>query len=156
MQKKHTVKQLTKWGVLGAALLASTTTFAKDHYACVNNNTLNIRSAPSTQSAIVWKVVRHYPSQILASQGVWRQVKDFEGDIAWAHSRYLSDSPCVIVKNKIANIRTSASQSSKKLGQAEYGDVFAVTQTTPNWVQIQIDSKTQGWIYAPLLWGTPN
>ena len=29
MQKKHTVKQLTKWGVLGAALLASTTTFAK-------------------------------------------------------------------------------------------------------------------------------
>lgn len=154
MQKKHTVKQLTKWCVFGTALLASTVAFAqKDNYVCVNNDILNIRSAPNTQSAIVWKVVRHYPFQVLTSQGEWRKVKDFEGDIAWAHSRYLSDSPCVIVKNKFANIRTSASQSSKKLGQADYGDVFAVIQTTSNWVQIQIDSKTQGWIYAPLLWG---
>ena len=153
MQKKHTVKQLTKWGVLGAALLASTTTFAKDHYACVNNNTLNIRSAPSTQSAIVWKVVRHYPFQILASQGVWRQVKDFEGDTGWVHSDYLSTAKTAIVTNEFANIRASATISSEKVGKADYGDVFPVLSVKDKWVEIQMpDSNESAWIYKSLLW----
>ena len=142
--------------VLLLSAFMATAAIAKTDIWSVKSTFLNVREQATTSSPILYKIVKHFPLEVVGKKGVWRQVKDFEGDIAWAHSRYLGDSPCVIVKNKIANIRTSASQSSKKLGQADYGDVFAVTQTTPNWVQIQIDSKTQGWIYAPLLWGTPN
>lgn len=146
------MKLMARIALLLSAFMA-TAAIAKTDIWSVKSTFLNVREQATTSSPILYKIVKYFPLEVVGKKGVWRQVKDFEGDIGWVHSDYLSTAKTAIVTNEFANIRASSSISSEKVGKADYGDVFPVLSVKDKWVEIQMpDSKESAWIYKSLLW----
>jgi SH3-like domain-containing protein len=63
--------------------------------ATVTGSTLNVRSGPSTRSAVVARVKRGDQLPILGEDGAWLRIRLADGREGWVHSRYVRrTSPC--------------------------------------------------------------
>lgn len=124
----------------------------------VNANNVNLRSGPDTSSSVKWEYGKGFPLKVLAKEGEWVKVADFEKDTGWIHKSLLDDKTFVIVnKNrnskKIINIRSGPSTNNTIVGKAYYGVVFENLEEKSGWVRVRHDSGLEGWIKASLLWG---
>ena len=135
---------------------ASLSAMSQENILSINYEGVNVREKAGTSHQVLWRVSKHFPFQVISQQSGWSRVKDFEGDTGWVSSRYLSDTPTVIVKNTIANLREQPNRTAKKLGSAKYGDVFLLKQVQKEWVQVTLDNGQSAWIHRPLVWGALN
>ncbi len=124
----------------------------------VNANNVNLRSGPDTSSSVKWEYGKGFPLKVLAKEGDWVKVADFERDTGWIHKSLLDDKTFVIVnKNrnskKIINIRSGPSTNNTIVGKAYYGVVFENLEEKSGWIRVRHDSGLEGWIKASLLWG---
>ena len=123
----------------------------------VKNDNVNMRSGPSLEKEIIWKLGTGFPLKVVKESGDWLQVKDFEGTVGWLHKDVVDRSGHMIVKaqkknkGKI-NIRNEPSTTSKVVAKAYYGVVFKTLEQRKGWVKVQHDEVT-GWIKRSLLWG---
>ncbi|MGB5686362.1 MAG: SH3 domain-containing protein [Candidatus Electrothrix sp.] len=123
----------------------------------VKNDNVNMRSGPSLDTDVVWKLGIGFPLKVVKKSGDWFQVKDFEGAIGWVHKDVIDRSGHMIVKaqkknkGKI-NIRNKPSTRSKVVAQAYYGVVFRTLEQEKGWVKVQ-HGEVIGWIKRSLLWG---
>lgn len=99
---------------------ASLSATSQETIRSINYEGVNVREKAGTSHEVLWRVSKHFPFQVLNQQNGWTRVKDFEGDTGWVSSRYLSDTPTVIVKNTFANLREKPSTTAKKVGSAKY------------------------------------
>ena len=144
--------------VITFILFAATAYPSAAEMASVKGSNVNLRNEPSTNSTVKWEYGHGFPLKILAVDGDWAKVADFEKDTGWIHKSLLSDTPYVIVNsfknsNRSVNIRQDPTTSSKIVGKAYYGVVFQVLEQKPEWVKIKHESGLTGWIYAKLIWG---
>ncbi len=135
--------------------LTAESTIAK--MVAVKNDNVNMRSGPSLNKKVIWKLGVGFPLKILKKKGKWIQVKDFEGTVGWVHKDVVSRSGHMIVKaqkknkGKI-NIRSKPNTKSKVVAKAYYGVVFKTLDQKKDWVKVQ-HGKVVGWIKRSLLWG---
>lgn len=136
-------------------------------------DSLNIRSGPSVQSAVLGKMRAGEIAVSTGQEGDWLSI-NFDGQDGWVFSEYVSD----VTKSSVAlsdeteeteqptvakkvgdpdeftvavetlNVRKKATLQSKKLMQIKKGESYKVVKTDGNWVQIQLDGKKKGWVYS--------
>lgn len=123
----------------------------------VKNDNVNMRSGPSLNKAVIWKLGTGFPLKIVKRSGKWLKVKDFEGTVGWVHKDVVNSSGHMIVKaqkrskGKI-NVRDKPNTKSKVVAKAYYGVVFKTLGQRKNWVKVQ-HGNVVGWIKRSLLWG---
>ena len=123
----------------------------------VKNDNVNMRSGPSLNKDVIWKLGIGFPLKVMKKSGEWLQVKDFEGAVGWVHEDVVSRSGHMVVKaqkknkGKI-NIRSKPDTKSKVIAKAYYGVVFKTLDQKKGWVKVKHGEVT-GWIKRSLLWG---
>jgi len=121
-------------------------------YVCINKDGVNIRSGPSTKDEILWEVFKDFPLEVIQRQGQWVQTVDFEGDKGWAFSPLLDNRKMVIVKVNAANMRIGAGTNYEIIATVKYGVVFKPLAEKEDWIQVQHQDGTTGWLYKKLVW----
>jgi len=91
--------------------------------------------------------------EVLARKGQWLRVRDFESDEGWVHRSLTGKTPHVVVKTKVANIRSAPDLRSRIVGKAGYGEVLRTLARRADWIRIRSDSGQVGWIARRLTWG---
>lgn len=119
----------------------------------VKGKVVNMRSSPSTNAEVLWELSQGYPLQVVAKQGSWLKVRDFENDTGWIFQSMTHNRPHHIVKSRIANIRSGPGASHRVVGQARYGEVLRTREKRDGWVRIESSTHPDGWISRGLLWG---
>lgn len=113
----------------------------------------NVRSGPGTGHQILWSVGKYYPVDTVKESGEWLQVRDFEGDMGWIHGSLLQETPAVIVKGDIVNVREGPGTDFKVLFQAEQGVSFKLLERKEKWLKVQHADGEVGWLHQSLAWG---
>lgn len=114
---------------------------------------VNMRKGPSTKHEVKWVLGKGFPLQVIASQGKWLKVKDFENDVGWVYAPLTTGIPSVVVKSKIVNMRSGPGTNYRIIGKAAYGVVFKTVKRTKSWVKVRHASGKTGWVSRRLLWG---
>lgn len=114
---------------------------------------INMRSGAGTQHPTLWSLGQGFPLEVTARSGNWLKVRDFENDTGWVYRPLVNKTPHHIVKSRVANIRSAPNTRSRVLGKAERGDVLRTLDRRADWVKVQHEGGTKGWVSKPLLWG---
>lgn len=139
---------------LSAALLALCVASAQaQDMVSVQGSTVNMREAPSTNSAVLWELRRGYPLQVTQRQGNWLAVKDFEGDTGWVARSLTGRTPHHVVKSKVANMRSGPGTQHGVVGRLEYGELLRTVEKRGEWVRVEREQGGSGWVASRLLWG---
>ena len=123
----------------------------------VKNDNVNMRSGPSLDKKILWKLGIGFPLKVTGKKGDWLKVQDFEGTVGWVHKDTVNRSGHMIVKaqrkskGKI-NIRNKPDTGGRIVAKAYYGVVFETLEQKKDWVKVRHKDVT-GWIKRSLLWG---
>ena len=113
----------------------------------------NLRAGAGTQHEVQWILGHGYPLRVLARQGKWLKVRDFENDEGWIYRSLTGRTPHMIVKSKVANIRSGPGTRNRVVGRAEYGEVLRTLDKRRDWAKVRNEEGLVGWISRNLLWG---
>ena len=133
------------------ALFLTVSAFAAE-YVSVRKDGVNMRSGPDTDKEILWEVFKDFPLQVIERKGKWAQTVDFEGDKGWIYSPLLADKKTVIVKVKLANMRSGPGTNYDTVARVKYGVVFKPVDQQGEWIKVKHEDGTTGWIFDELLW----
>ncbi|GKV68750.1 putative N-acetylmuramoyl-L-alanine amidase YrvJ [Sporosarcina sp. NCCP-2716] len=129
-------------------------------------DSLNIRSAPSTSSAVIGKLRTGEPAKLLDYEGEWASIIT-NGTEGWVHTTYISEistsapsggtsekseaaaamDTYTVIVDKL-NVRKKATQTSKRIGTIRKGESYPVERIDGNWVKLSLPGKKSGWVYA--------
>lgn len=119
---------------------------------------VNVRAKATKDSKLLGTAKKGATYRVLGTSGNWVRI-DFDGKEGYVFNRYIrveetaGDTPVdgkegTIVNCKVAaNVRANASSKSKLLGTAKRGSTYKVLATAGNWVKIQYDKNTEGYVY---------
>jgi uncharacterized protein YgiM (DUF1202 family) len=119
----------------------------------VSVNTLNMRTGPGSRYETHWTVSKGYPFRVIGRKGDSLHVSDFEGDKAWVFRKMTSKTPHRVVKAPVANLRRAPGTRSPAVKKAGYGDVLRTLERRGDWLKVQHEGGTTGWVQARLTWG---
>jgi SH3-like domain-containing protein len=137
--------------VVGSMVVCSSVFGAE--YLSVSRDGINVRSAPGTQSDILFELPKGYPLEVIGREGQWVKITDYEGDKGYVMESLLSKTPHVIVKVKEANVRSGPSTKDAVVGNVAKDVVFQKLEEKSDWVKIAHPQLT-GWVHKSLIW--PN
>lgn len=146
---------LKKWGhgLVALALLASTAVLQAREMVSVARAEITMRAGAGTQTAALWTLTRGYPLEVTGRRGQWLKVRDFEHDSGWVYRPLVGKTPHVVVKSRVANLRSAPGPGSRILGKADHGEVMRTLEHRKDWVRVQRENGRKGWIARQLLWG---
>jgi len=119
----------------------------------INGPEVNMRTGPSTRYKVKWILGKGFPLRVLKRKGKWLKVIDFENDSGWVYAPLTSRKGHMIVKKKIANIRSGPGTKYRIVAKAKYGVVFQTVKQVKGWAKVKHQNGTVGWIYRKLVWG---
>lgn len=135
-----------------ACLLFASTAQARQMVS-IDRSEVNMRTGPGTHHDATWVLSRGYPLLVLARQGQWLKVRDFENDEGWVYRPLTDRTAHFIVKSKTANIRSGPGTKHRIVGKASYGDVLKTLSRRGSWARVRSESGVVGWVARKLLWG---
>ncbi|MDF1614616.1 SH3 domain-containing protein [Desulfurivibrio dismutans] len=138
--------------IMVAALLLAMPAPAWAEYVSVQRDKINIRSGPGTDHEILWEVFRDFPLKIVARQGDWAQIVDFEDDRGWIYTPLLDNEKRVIVRVDTANLRVGPGTNYEVKATVRYGVVFEPIERRQDWIKLQHSDGTTGWMSTNLVW----
>lgn len=121
--------------------------FSADTYqfANVNADTLRVRSNPSTNASVVGVLQQNQQVQILETQNGWSKI-NFNSTTGWVASEYLkSKSLQGYTTGSSLNIRSKASETSRKIGSLKKGTKVTIISQTDGWLYVQA-GYMNGWV----------
>lgn len=118
----------------------------------VQSNVGNVRAEPGTKGDILWKMERYYPVLVIEKKGPWYRFKDVDGHTGWIHNSLLDRTPTVVVKVRLANIRSGPGTQNGIVFDAEKGTPFKVLQKKGAWIQVRHSDGDKGWVFKSLVW----
>lgn len=122
-------------------------------YVSVKGDNVNVRNGAGTNYDVSMELFKGYPLKVVATQGDWLKIVDFENDSGWIHRSLVSDGNTVIVNgNKNVNMRSEPSTNSQVVALVDRGVVLTKLETKGKWVKLKHSTGLIGWIYKPLLW----
>jgi len=146
---------LKKWSraLLALTLVASTAALQAREMVSVARAEINMRAGTGTHTAALWTLAQGYPLEVTGRQGQWLKVRDFENDTGWVYRPLVGKTPHMVVKSRVANLRSAPSTRGRILGKADHGEVLRTLEHRNDWVRVQRESGLKGWITRRLLWG---
>jgi SH3-like domain-containing protein len=120
-------------------------------YVSVLNDEVNLRSGPDTKYSVLYELPEGYPLKVLAKQGEWLKVSDFENDQGWIFAPLVSDAQYCIVTAREGNVRSGPGINNDKVGSVVREVILKVIKTQGDWIQIE-HPKLKGWIHRKLVW----
>lgn len=146
------MKRLSFFLIIGLLMLAPASVLAE--YISVAVPVANIRSGPSEDSALLWKVEAYYPMLVLEKSGSWYHFKDFEGDVGWIYASLVNHDESVITTKDDCNVRSGPGTQYDIVFKAEVGIPFKVLKKKGQWLNVLHTDGDRGWIHRSLVW--PN
>jgi SH3-like domain-containing protein len=126
-------------------------------FASFRANKANVHVGPGKQYPVEWVYVKQFlPVEIIAEFDHWRQIRDIDGAVSWAHVSLLSGKRYGILTGKTQNIKDKPSDSSSTLARIEPGVIVSLKKIQGEWLQIESRSeqgKFQGWVKGKYIWG---
>lgn len=147
-----TPQPLAKRLLLALLVLALASPAVAAEYVSVNKDGVNVRSGPDTKKDLLWEVFKDFPLQVVKRQKEWVQIKDFEGDQGWIYANLISKAKRVIVKATSANMRSEPKKDASVVATVKYGVVFTPLEKKGEWLKVEHEDGTSGWIAATLVW----
>ncbi len=146
---------LKKWlrALLALTLVASAAAVQAREMVSVARAEINMRAGAGTHTDALWTLARGYPLEVTARQGQWLKVRDFENDTGWVYRPLVGKTPHMVVKSRVANVRSAPGTRSRILGKADHGEVLRTLENRNDWVKVQREGGLKGWIARRLLWG---
>jgi N-acetylmuramoyl-L-alanine amidase len=121
--------------------------------AKVTADILNIRSEPTTSSAILGKLVKDSVVTIIGEREDWKQIVTERGTKGWIAGWFLTTEkeeilnvPSIKVINNGTNIRAGASTRTNVVLRANAGDEFAIVSKHGDWYEISIGENETAFI----------
>jgi uncharacterized protein YgiM (DUF1202 family) len=140
--------------VLAILLLLCWVAAAQAKMVSIAGDVVNMRSGPGSNFEVLWELCQGYPLQVIDRQGEWLKVTDYEGDTGWVRKDQVGEKAYLVVKTKIANIRSGPGENYRLIRQAQQGVVFRALEKKDDWVQIRYEEEdVTGWVQRSLLWG---
>lgn len=122
-------------------------------YVSITGDNINVRSGPGTNYQVAMELFNGYPLKVIATQGDWLKISDFENDTGWVHSSLVENGNSVIVNgNKSVNMRAEPTTNSAIIATVDRGVVLTRLESKGNWLKLKHSSGLIGWIYKPLVW----
>jgi len=131
----------------------------------------NLRSAPSTQAAVVGKLMKGELVTITAEKGEWYRVTVSDDRVGWAHRMLLLKTgtdtgpavtvsegpvaPNAIVRVPIGRVRGDPSLDSPIRFRLKKGDAVAIVGGQGEWHRILLGDGRSGWAHRSLLEAVP-
>ena len=141
---------------LSIALIITFFAFHSAHaakYVSIKGDNINVRTGPGTNYQVSMELFRGYPLKVLASQGDWLKITDYENDGGWIHSSLIETGNTVIVNGtKTVNMRSEPSTKGSIVANVDRGVVMTKLESRGKWLKLKHSSGLIGWIYKPLLW----
>ena len=148
----RTLKQSVRIGVLAATLVSALTVSAMAaEFVSVLKDGVNLRSGPETKFEVLFQLPAGYPLKVLAHQGEWLKVSDYENDKGWIFASLVSKKRFVIVKVKDGNVRSGPGTNYDKVGKVERDVILKSTERKGDWIKITHPQLT-GWLHKTLVW----
>ena len=121
----------------------------------VANSSLNVRSAPSTSSAVLSSLPKGSYVTLLGRSGDWWQVEYGKGLYGYCHAGYItvaSGSPARVSTQSLSlNIRSGPGTSYAKLGSLSKGEVVIILSASGGWSRILYHGRKTGYVSAQYL-----
>ena len=150
--ENHILKQRVGVALLTSAFICATTVSAMAaEFVSVIKDNVNLRAGSGTTHEILFQLPQGYPLKVLATQGKWKKVSDYEGDKGWIFSSLVSRQPYVIVKVKEGNVRLAPNTKSEIVGKVVRDVIVRTTERRGDWVRIS-DPQLTGWVHKQLVW----
>jgi SH3-like domain-containing protein len=127
---------------------------ATDGFVRVKVDTANLRTGPSLEADSVRYAFENEPLRVVARQGEWLRVRDFEGHSAWIYASLTDRRPAVVVTRGIANVRARPGTSHPVVFTAERAVNLLVLDRTGRWLHVRHEVG-EGWVHDSLVWGVP-
>lgn len=126
---------------------------------------LNFREQPSVDAPILARMNAGDKAILLSRNGEWLHVQ-FNGVNGWVYAQYTSEISSekqpettetlkqtqsfetFTVAVDALNVRQQANQASKKISMIHKNESYPILNIEGNWVQIKIENKKDGWVYA--------
>lgn len=146
---------IKKWSraLLAFTLAASAAAGQAREMVSVAKAQINMRAGAGTQHDSLWTLTRGYPLEVTGRQGQWLKVRDFENDAGWVYRPLLGKTPHMVVRSRVANVRSAPGTRSRILAKADHGEVLRTLEHRQDWVKVQREGGLKGWIARRLLWG---
>ena len=142
---------LTRFAVVVLAIAAAPA--AALDFRCVGDNPAILYDGPTTKSSRLYVVSRGYPLEVVVAVEGWVKVRDANGAFSWIEAKQLSDKRNVMVKAKIADVRSKPDDSAPVAFQAEQNVLLEFVGASGSWVQVRHRDGVTGFIRAQQVWG---
>ena len=153
----HLTRSLRRGGfatlLLTGMLTAAPTLAQAQEFLSIKGNTVNIRAKPTTKSEIAWELIKGYPVQVIAREGDWLKVKDFEGMLGWVHKPLTTDEPHFLVKANTVNLRSGPGTNHAVVTKLNKYDIVKTLEKQVDWAKVQTADDQEGWMSTSLGWG---
>jgi SH3-like domain-containing protein len=118
----------------------------------VSVNEANIRSGPGPDYAVLWKVEKYHPLEVIEFAGVWLHFRDYERDSGWIHRSLVDRTPAVITKQNGCQLRAGPGSEQPVLIKIDKGIPFKVLKREGRWINVLHADGDAGWIHESLVW----
>jgi SH3-like domain-containing protein len=122
-------------------------------FRCVGENPAILYDGPTTKSSRLYVVSRGYPLEVVVAIQGWVKVRDANGAFSWIEAKQLSDKRNVMVKGRVADIRSKPDDSAPVAFQAEQNVLLELVAVSGSWVQVRHRDGATGYIKAQQVWG---
>lgn len=116
-----------------------------------------LRAGPGRDYPVKWLYVRRtLPVEVIDEWGIYRKVRDPDGEEGWMNQALLSGARYGMVVGKLANVRARPETAAPIVWHAEPGVIARVQVCSAGWCRIQADGRA-GYVQTLDLWGVyPN
>jgi SH3-like domain-containing protein len=135
-----------------------TTTFPVPRFVSLKSNSAMMRTGPDDQRfPIIFEYKRRgLPMEIIREYGIWRQVRDPDGQIGWMNKSLLTGERNGYVRGEIRTLYTSPDLQSRVAWRIEPGTMVTITLCENVWCRVSNGGRS-GYMLRNQLWGTyPN
>ena len=153
MLASHLLTPFRTLTIAAGILLFTVSSASAATYVSVKGDNINVRTGPGTDNPVRMELFDGYPLQVIATEGEWLKVTDYEQDSGWIHNSLVVDGNTVIVNgSNSVNMRAEPSTQSAIIANVDRGVVLTKLESRGNWLKVKHASGLDGWIYKPLLW----
>ena len=136
-----------------AVVRGSETGLPLPRYVSLRAGRANLRRGPATSHRVDWVLTRRgMPLEITAEHGLWRRVRDADGETGWLHHSLLRGDRTAMVTAETLDLRAAASEDAVVTARAERGVILPIQTCIEDWCRLGA-GRTAGWAPKAAIWG---
>ena len=110
--------------------------------------------APSAKSRQLFVLGRAYPLEVMVTVEGWTKVRDAGGTIAWVEARALASRRTVLVKSRVAEVKSAPEDAAGVTFKVAQNVVLEWIETLPSgWTRVRHADAGAGYVRTTDLWG---